>query len=225
MQVRALLDRRPPADVNVTSQPSGRTPLVFCAQTGLADACELLLDRGADVDRRDKLGSTALTMAAEYDAEEVVELLLRRGARHDIGPGDATVAELPLSFAVMHQHIGCAAALLRHGADPDYATLVTPPALVDAVEIGSLELVRLLLDAGADPNVFDVRLLQAPLHSASALGQAAAVALLAAKGASLEARRVDGLRGASVAEHVRSDLISQRSLSGAGARAAAKPGQ
>ena len=34
-----------------------------------------------------------------------------------------------------------------------------------------------------------------------------------------------GLRGASVAEHVRSDLISQRSLSGAGARAAAKPGQ
>ncbi len=98
---RALLDREPPADMDVACANSMMTPLILSAQEGNVDVGELLLERSADVNKRSMQGTTALTMAAEQGHEAMVEMLLRCGTRHDIGPGPEGDTSPLLVFAVM----------------------------------------------------------------------------------------------------------------------------
>ncbi len=68
----------------------GRTPLMLAARIADANAVRLLLGKGAEVDARDKRGTTALMFAAggwgykgkdrEDKCLEVVSILLERGA-------------------------------------------------------------------------------------------------------------------------------------------------
>lgn len=59
---------------------AGRTPLMLAAFRGDAAAVRALLERGADVNARDKDGDTALMFAAYKGHTEIVSLLLERGA-------------------------------------------------------------------------------------------------------------------------------------------------
>eukprot|EP00918_Siedleckia_nematoides_P024926 GHVU01053877.1.p1 GENE.GHVU01053877.1~~GHVU01053877.1.p1 ORF type:complete len:252 (-),score=40.50 GHVU01053877.1:524-1279(-) len=56
------------------------TPLHFAATLGHEAACELLLERGADVSAVNAKGSTPLHGAASRDNKHIVDLLLRHGA-------------------------------------------------------------------------------------------------------------------------------------------------
>lgn len=59
----------------------GRTPLHLAASSLCGtDMVELLLARGADVGAKDEWGATPLHRAVEFDQEEKVKLLLRKGA-------------------------------------------------------------------------------------------------------------------------------------------------
>jgi ankyrin repeat protein len=58
----------------------GETLLMQAAREGLAEAVELLLDKGADIGLRDDRGRTALMHAASGGNAEVVGLLLACGA-------------------------------------------------------------------------------------------------------------------------------------------------
>ncbi|NWW77732.1 UACA protein, partial [Climacteris rufus] len=58
----------------------GRTPLVLATQMCRPSLCQLLLDRGADVNARDKQNRTALMLGCEYGCKDAVEVLLRNGA-------------------------------------------------------------------------------------------------------------------------------------------------
>ena len=65
--------------VNVTCEmgdTSGVTALMFAAQEGHERAVELLLQRGAEINKQDGNGYTALMDAAGNGHERVVELLL-----------------------------------------------------------------------------------------------------------------------------------------------------
>lgn len=57
-----------------------RTPLIAAAGEGHYEASELLLARGANVNKRMKRGQSALMFASYYGRTEVVKLLLARGA-------------------------------------------------------------------------------------------------------------------------------------------------
>lgn len=69
------------ADVNGAAGPGlGYPPLVNAAEEGQIACVRRMLDAGAHIEHRDRLGFTALAMAVVKDRREVVKLLLARGA-------------------------------------------------------------------------------------------------------------------------------------------------
>ncbi|XP_041048902.1 ankyrin repeat and KH domain-containing protein 1 isoform X7 [Carcharodon carcharias] len=79
---RVLLDKG--ADVNAPPVPSSRdTALTIAADKGHYKFCELLINRGAHIDVRNKKGNTPLWLAANGGHFDVVQLLVQAGADVD----------------------------------------------------------------------------------------------------------------------------------------------
>lgn len=113
-----------------------------------------LLDHHAKIDDSTSEG-TPLTLAVEAGNERIVDLLLARGANPNLLAGQKT----PLLAAVTHRRQAIAERLLKASADPNSFLndaeghrLVAPP-LHRAVELRSLEIVQVLLEHKADPNL------------------------------------------------------------------------
>jgi ankyrin repeat protein len=69
------------ADVNGAADPGlGYPPLVYAAEEGQIACVRRMLEAGADLEHRDRLGFTALAQAVVKDRREIVKLLLARGA-------------------------------------------------------------------------------------------------------------------------------------------------
>lgn len=140
---------------------SGWTPLQFLVDRRSKKATQiarLLLDAGAKVDARPKWKRTALMMAAENGLAEIVQALLAAGADPKLLDSDNTTA---LFYAVGCSHpeaADCLRMLLAAGLDPNEKWIPRPGVLggtpiVKAAENLTPEALRVLLDAGADPNV------------------------------------------------------------------------
>jgi ankyrin repeat protein len=74
---------------------------------------ELLLNRGASIDVRDRRGATALSLAVEAGFTEAVPALLAAGANPNV---QDTSGMTPLDLADEHGAHEIAAMLLRYGA-------------------------------------------------------------------------------------------------------------
>ena len=139
----------------------GRRPLHYAVHAGRADLVDLLLEHGADVDAPgfsadDRIGVDGFRPVAvalwhhplrQRNDYAMARHLLRRGARYSItiaaALGDAArVAEL----------------LRGDPAAADEAEPFGKRPLSAAAERGHREIVRMLLDAGADPNLPEGRL-------------------------------------------------------------------
>jgi peptidoglycan/LPS O-acetylase OafA/YrhL len=68
------------AAVDTVDPERGGTPLMWAAVTGRAEAIELLIRRGADVNAVDRSGGTALHAAAFLGHEKAVDVLVGNGA-------------------------------------------------------------------------------------------------------------------------------------------------
>ena len=108
---------------------------------------QVLLNAGADIDRPDCYGKTALYCAAREGQLAAVNCLLLQGGAVDCRTKDR---ETPLSAACRNGHVAVVAALLKAGANPRMAVDGQTP-LYLAARGGHVELVDQLLAAGADP--------------------------------------------------------------------------
>jgi ankyrin len=141
--IRRLLDAG--ADPNAAT-PGGETALMTAARVGRVDAVALLLDRGASVNAKTApREQTALVWAVTENHPAVVRLLVARGASVNA----RTALTMPRGEYVPGR-IGFTAGpgLVRQRALPTPEGGMAP--LLFAVRDGNRDMMRLLLDLGAD---------------------------------------------------------------------------
>ncbi len=174
-------------DLEVKDEEYGYTPLLWAARYGHDAVVQLLLEKGADLEAKDKDGWTPLLWAAENGHNAVVQQLLEKGA--DLEAKDKEFDQTPLLCAVQIGHDAVVQQLLEKGADleaKDEEYGRTP--LLWAVENGHNAVVQQLLEKGADLESKDKQYDQTPLSWAAETGHDAVVQLLLEKGADLEAK-------------------------------------
>jgi hypothetical protein len=98
----------------VTGNPFGKTELHKAVTAGDMEKARVLLDKGANVNAKDKFGDTALHMAVSRGNIKLAELLLEKGA--DTNASDAR-GETPLHDAVTDGSTEMVKLLLDRGAD------------------------------------------------------------------------------------------------------------
>jgi ankyrin repeat protein len=145
--VRALI--RSGADVNARAG-DGATPLLWAVHGGHLEIARALVDAGAAVDVANDFGITPLLHASRTGNAAMVDLLLRAGAdpsrTHPEG-------ETPLMAASRAGSAEAVRLLLARGAAVNAAeSFQQTTALMWAAAEGHLDVVDLLLEAGADPN-------------------------------------------------------------------------
>jgi ankyrin repeat protein len=184
--MRLLLDLG--AEINAANS-EGATALMRAAFD--YEKVRLLVDRGADVKARSGFGNTALMLAARpANSHRTVELLLARGAdAKDANHFGATA----LMSAVASGDEKSARLLLKHGANVNAQPTPDEPgfvfgggrsALMWAAFRGNLPMMKLLLEAGANPN--EIGGMGTPLSHAAWSGQTAAARLLIERGARVD---------------------------------------
>lgn len=135
------------ADMNHFSfgQP---TALGRAAAIGHGELVQLLLENGAQVNRG---GQKPLSKAVEAGCEDIVQVLLACGAGIDLMDVDGSTA---LGNAVKNGRVALAQLLLDNGANVSKSLNGEGrQPLYDAVEMGYVDMVRLLLAYRADPRM------------------------------------------------------------------------
>ena len=205
-EVRRLLRVRPRL---VSSRgPDGATPLHFAGSPAVA---RTLLAAGANPRTRDRFhkstpvewtlerpavakainaaaGAPTIFGAAALGDLATVRAMVRKNPRlvaARVGKDKAFGGEgdTPLGIAARHGRRGVVMFLLKAGA----SAATDPSPLPGAVHSGDLDIVRTLLDAGADPNAFGPYG-HAALHIAGIYGKIPMMKLLLSRGARLDLR-------------------------------------
>lgn len=127
---------------------NGWTPLMIAVAEGHKDVVRLLIERGANVNARNKLGRTPIMFAARYGYTEIVQLLADAGAELNAIASDMT----PLMAASMEGHTETVKKLISLGADVNVLNSVNDDALQLAVEKAHHDVAKTLLENEALPN-------------------------------------------------------------------------
>jgi ankyrin repeat protein len=180
------------ADVNAVEPVQEQTALMWASAEGHLGVVDRLLVAGAEPNAQSRIseltkrstrtdfptgGFSALMWAARNGDEAVVRRLLEGGADLNLANGDGATA---MMLAIVNDRFDFAAMLLELGADPNDGSLYQATEMRDATtdwlakdgtrlrsdhpnELTALDLTRILLEAGADPN----KPMIGQLHSAS----------------------------------------------------------
>ena len=148
--VADLLQRDADVDVNLADN-DGLTALIIAAEEGHTEVVTALLQRDADINHANGDGWTALMFAAYHGRTEIVRALLQRGADINIVNNRGTTALMLAAY--------------RGRTEPELFFKVVlisimqiemvSSALMVAAARGHAEIVRALLDAGANVNLAD----------------------------------------------------------------------
>ncbi|KAN0141733.1 Ankyrin repeat-containing domain protein [Lactarius tabidus] len=152
--VRLLLDYN--VDVHLRTD-AGYTPLHLAAIKGHVEVARMLLEHNAEVNSRTDHGSTPLLLASERGTTDIVQLLLDHNADPDVRDGDGDTL---LHCAAVGGRPEVTRFLLKLNVEvnPRNNEGSTPLHLASAgyyrtSKAGNPDLVRLLLDHGADAQV------------------------------------------------------------------------
>jgi ankyrin repeat protein len=158
----------------------GGTTLLMAAAAD-AGKVALLLSRGADATTRAPSGVDALTTAATYRGTALsIALLLDKGAAA-MPPADVRVRHTPLAYVAMSGDIETTGLLLASGVK------ASEDALSESVTFGNAMVTKSLLDAGANAQISE-RSGITLLHWAVITNRPAAIPLLVAAGAAIDAK-------------------------------------
>jgi uncharacterized protein len=121
------------------------------------------ITQGGEINHRDGNGWSALTRAVDAGHYSTTALLLeterfeyRKGALFvSTDRPDQSVKNEALAIAVQRRNVEITSLLLRNGASPGTANDLGQTVLMRAAHVGSSDLVRMLLAAGADRNAKD----------------------------------------------------------------------
>jgi ankyrin repeat protein len=219
---RATLERLIEADpaLATANDTGGSTLLHHAAGFGTLDTLAFLIDKGADVNAKNRRGSTPIFWAIHDEAK--VRLLISRGAAVNVkqiegrtpvyqasilgsgnavlrlllesggNPNAATLTGLtPLSGAALRGDVEAMRLLLAKGADVHAKNGAGATALMAAATNGSADAVRLLLERGADVNV-RTKLGETALGNAAGAGVTDTVKMLLDRGADVDSRNSRG---------------------------------
>jgi ankyrin repeat protein len=202
------------------------TALMWAAGEGHVDVINTLLKAGADANRKTHLttiaerknsdhptgGLTALMYASRNGHEAAVRALMAGGADPKATNGDGVTA---LAIAVVNDRFDLAKTMVDLGADVNDGSLYFAVDMHDATtdmrakdgsrlradfenKLGALDLVKILLDKGADPNkafvgklhhstlCCDADINASPFYRAAQAADVEALKLMLAKGAQVE---------------------------------------
>jgi ankyrin repeat protein len=167
--VRQLLD----AGASVESpNGDGQTALMLASTIGSLDVAKLLVERGADVNAQEAWrDQTALMWAVDGNFPELTQFLIDSGAdvnvRASANDWDTQITSEPraqyrpvggltvLVYAARSGCSRCVRSLIAAGADIDKPTPEGMTPLMIAIDNMSFDTARVLLDAGANPHVWD----------------------------------------------------------------------
>ena len=117
-----------------------------------------------DLEAKDSLGLTPLTLSVRYGDAEMTKTLLEHGANVESTLEDGST---PLFFAALEGQLSAVRLLLGYNSDVNVRTNYGETALIVAAFEGYLGIVRLLIDAGADINAVNEEGFTALLAAAS----------------------------------------------------------
>ncbi|KHD88127.1 MAG: hypothetical protein OM95_11355 [Bdellovibrio sp. ArHS] len=135
-----------------------RTPLLIATENNDVEIAWLLISAGADVNAQDAKHETPLLRAGSDGRLQLLRMMLK--AKPDFKVLDRHGAT-PLIPAAEKGHVEVVRELVQTKIDLDHRNQLGWTALMEAVVLGDgsvryQEVVRILLEAGADPNISDV---------------------------------------------------------------------
>jgi ankyrin repeat protein len=170
-------------DLDVKASDNGSTPLMYAAQNGRVECINFLIGHGADVNAVNNNGLTALHFATDSHNSEVIKVLIKHGAKvntSDLTPlhraiqrdcsisliqvllengatkcninAQTSLGNTPLHLAIKASRLDVITELVNRGYNANVQTKDGDTPLHFAV-IKSLDMVKLLLKMGADPNL------------------------------------------------------------------------
>jgi uncharacterized protein len=163
--------------------------LFTAADRNCIDIATTLLDKGASVDARDRLGARPLSRAARSGHLEMVDLLLQRGApvnARDLAGATALYAAAERGQAAVVQR------LIDKGADADLKGRSGTSPVAAAAFAGRNQVVKMLLAHGADGRAVDDTG-KPPIVYAAASGQLDIVRQLLTQNLDVNARYANDL--------------------------------
>ncbi len=177
----AAIEKALAIGANLESRDSfGRTPVLVAAHASAYDALRALVEGGADIRAMDVQRYDAVTIAAVANDLQMLLLALQLGGdpKAITSPYDGTA----LIAAAHLGHGDVVRTLIEAGAPLDHINNIDWTALIEAVVLGDggpahIEIVQLLVDAGADKSIGD-REGRTPLDHAKARKYAEIVVIL-----------------------------------------------
>lgn len=142
-QITELLGKG--ANVNAQNA-SGSTPLIEAVYNNHPATVQLLLDKGADPNKRKNDGATALGFAQKYPP--IVQMLKAKGASIQSNPA----LDNELLVVAGKGDVAKAKELVDKGAYANYRDADGRAPIIEAAYNGHLEMVKFLLEKGADAN-------------------------------------------------------------------------
>lgn len=138
------------ANLNLQGR-DGITPLLWTLGTKNKEMFELLLVSGANPNIQTKRGSSVMGYVAAMPDPFFLKAVLQHSGNPNLV--DPESLETPLIETIFHDQFANMKMLLRHGADPNYATPMGHTVMMDAASLNRYDMVSYLLANGSDPRL------------------------------------------------------------------------